>query len=115
MPVSNVAENTLNKPAKAEIEPDADNIVLREGEESKCGDGDRFAAYIISEEPIFENYVKVFGDERQHLAVMIGKDGEEHLWAKCEDHWETLVHCFAEVCKHTLGEKNKEEVELSEE
>ena len=43
------------------------------------------------------------------------QDGEEHLWAKCEDHWETLIHCFAEVCKHTLGEKKKEEVELSEE
>ena len=115
MPVSNVAENTLNKPARAEIDPEADNIVLRAGEESKCGDGDRFAAYIISEEPIFKNYVKVFGEERQHLAIMIGKDGEEHLWAKCEDHWETLINCFAEVCKHTLGEKNKEEVELSEE
>ena len=49
MPVSNVAENTLNKPARAEIYPEADNIVLRAGEESKCGDGDRFAAYIISE------------------------------------------------------------------
>ena len=46
--------------------------------------------------------------------VMIGKDGEEHLWAKCEDHWETLINCFAEVCKHTLGEKKKV-VELSEE
>lgn len=114
MPLTDVEKNVLKEPARAEIPPEPDNIVLEEGEESKCGDGDRFAAYITSEEPVFSQYLKVYGEEREHLAVIIGKDGEEHLWAKCEDHWETLINCFAEVSKHTLGDKKKV-VESSEE
>lgn len=98
MPVTDINTNQLVPSVKAETFPDPYNIILKEGEESKCGDADRFAAFIISEQPLFEPYIKVFGSERENFAVMIGEDGGEHLWAKCEDHWETLIKCFANVC-----------------
>ena len=78
------------------------SIVLEDGEESKFGDGDRFAAYIASRQSIFSQYMKVFGPNREHFVIMIGKNGEEHLWTKCEEHWDTLIQCFANVCATTL-------------
>jgi len=98
MPVTDTNKNQLVPPVRAERKPHLYNIILQEGEESKCGDADRFAAYIISEQPFFEPYIKVFGSERENFAVMIGEDNNEHLWAKCEDHWEKLIKCFANVC-----------------
>lgn len=78
------------------------SIVADDGEESKFGDGDRFAAYIASVQPIFSKYMKVFGSDRENFVIVIGKNGEEHLWTKCDEHWDTLIQCFANVCATTL-------------
>jgi hypothetical protein len=85
------------------VSNDPAKIILGDGEESKRGDADRFADYIVSKQPIFSEYIKIFGKNRENMIISIGPDNNEHLWTKCSEHWETLINCFAEVCKLTLG------------
>jgi hypothetical protein len=80
----------------------ATNVVIKEGEESKCGDGDRLACLITKDHPFFSRHLKVFGKNREHMVVLIGEDDKEFPWAKCPEHWESLITTLGDVCKPTV-------------
>ena len=83
-------------------EINATNVVIKEGEESKCGEGDRLACLISKDHPFFSRHLKVFGKNREHLVVLIGEDDKEFPWAKCPEHWESLITTLGDVCKPTV-------------
>jgi len=80
----------------------ATNVFLEEGEESKCGDGDRIACLISKNTPFFTRHLKVYGKNRENLVVIIGEDEKEFPWAACSEHWESLITTLGDVCKPTV-------------
>lgn len=83
-------------------EINAENVFLKDGQESKCGDGDRIACLISKDHPFFSRHLKVFGKNRENLVVLIGEDNEEVPWATCSEHWETLIGTLGDICKPTI-------------
>ena len=95
-----LADLTDFRPAEQEI--NATNVFIKEGEESKCGDSDRLACLISKDHPFFSRHLKVFGKNRENLAVLIGEDDKEFPWATCPEHWESLITTLGDVCKPTV-------------